>query len=159
MNFDYNKIVKYFIENNISVTFMESCTSGLLASVFTDTEGASKVFYGSFVTYSNEAKIKAGVDKNIIEKYGVYSPECARSMALTAQNAFKTDVSVGITGTTGNTDPNNDGNIGEVFFCIAVRKDYYEYNIKPCVTDLSRNEIKQLYVSYVYKELEKIFKV
>ena len=60
------KATKLLIQKNKTISFMESCTSGLLASMFTDTEGASKVFTGSLVTYSNEQKIKAGVSEDVI---------------------------------------------------------------------------------------------
>ncbi|MCC8017913.1 MAG: CinA family protein, partial [Lachnospiraceae bacterium] len=50
-------LVHHLIAENISVSAMESCTSGLLASGLTDTEGASAVFKGAFVTYSKEAKV------------------------------------------------------------------------------------------------------
>ena len=93
-------IIGYLIENKISITVMESCTSGMIASKITDTEGASAIFKGGYVTYSNEAKIAAGVDAAIIEKHGVYSKECAEAMALTAQKSFDSDIAIGITGST-----------------------------------------------------------
>ena len=68
---------------------MESCTSGLIASMITDTEGASAIFPGGYVTYLNETKIFVGVDPKVIERYGVYSTECAEAMAR-RQAAFFT---------------------------------------------------------------------
>lgn len=154
---DYEAVTKYFIENNKTITFMESCTSGLLASIFTDTEGASAVFKGSLVTYSNEAKIAAGVNAKIIENYGVYSAECARAMAETAQKIYATDVAVGITGTTGNIDPCNDDSVqGEVFYCIIFDEEILEYHFKCEVNNLSRQAIKELYAKEVYSNLKKI---
>lgn len=113
---------KRCIENGWRIAFMESCTSGLLSSLFTDTEGASAVFKGSFVTYSNEEKIQQGVSPEIIDKFGVYSSECAQAMAKAAQNHFCSDISVGVTGTAGNLDPeNSDSVLGNAFFCIRVK--------------------------------------
>ena len=77
----WREITQTLIEKNISVTTMESCTSGLLASLISDTEGASAVMKGAFVTYSNEAKIMQGVPAETIEQYSVYSAETARAMA------------------------------------------------------------------------------
>ena len=91
-------ITTELIERNLTITFMESCTSGLLASMFTDTAGASAVFKGSLVTYSNEMKIAAGVPSETIERFGVYSSECARAMAETAGKIYGSDVAVAITG-------------------------------------------------------------
>lgn len=79
-----DKIIKNLISTHTTISTMESCTSGLIASMITDTEGASAIFPGGYVTYLNETKVHAGVDSGIIEKYGVYSAECAEAMARTA---------------------------------------------------------------------------
>ena len=81
-------IVKKLIDTHTTISTMESCTSGLIASMITDTEGASAIFPGGYVTYLNETKILNGVDANVIEKYGVYSRECANAMAETAQGMW-----------------------------------------------------------------------
>lgn len=113
-------ITKTLIEKKLTVTTMESCTSGLVASLLTDTEGASAILKGAFITYSNEAKIKQNVPADVIERFGVYSEETAREMALAAKRAYGADISIGVTGTMGNADPaNSDSTPGEVFFAIA----------------------------------------
>ena len=122
----YNQITLKLIERGLTITTMESCTSGQIASLLTDTEGSSAVMKGAFVTYSNEAKIKQGVPKEIIEKYGVYSEETAVSMAKEARKAYDADIAIGVTGTMGNVDPaNNDSVPGTVFFAICTTKDIY----------------------------------
>lgn len=157
---NYNEIIaKFLIDNNLSITFMESCTSGLLASMLTDTEGASLIFKGSLVTYSNEEKIAAGVDNNIIKKYGVYSKECAKAMALTVKKKYETDISVGITGSTGNIDPNNKDSIqGTAYYCIVIDDKSYDFQINLDVRTMSRKEIKQFYADKVYKSLWDLLK-
>lgn len=148
------KVTRELIKNNLTISFMESCTSGLLASMFTDTEGASSVFKGSLVTYSNEMKIKAGVPKEIISDYGVYSAECARAMAETAQKIYETHISIGITGTTGNVDPNNKDSVtGCAYFCIRIGNTNHDFYLQKEVKNLSRSEIKQLYANEVYEKL------
>ena len=108
---------------------MESCTSGLIASFITDIDGSSKITKGSFVTYSNEAKIACGISKEIIDNYGVYSKETAIEMAKNSKKAYCANIGVGVTGTLGIPDPNNiDSTPGEVFFAIDYNgqiKDYY----------------------------------
>ena len=54
---DYENLTKQLIERNLTITTMESATSGQIASLITDTEGSSAVLKGAFITYSNEAKI------------------------------------------------------------------------------------------------------
>ena len=55
-------IVKKLIDTHTTISTMESCTSGLIASMITDTEGASAIFPGGYVTYLNETKILNGVN-------------------------------------------------------------------------------------------------
>ena len=119
----YDNLVKYLIENNISITAMESCTAGQIASLLTDTSGSSAIIKGAFVTYSNEAKIRQGVSENIINEYGVYSKETAAEMARVCRAFYDADIGIGVTGTFGNVDPNNkDSTPGEVFFAISTRE-------------------------------------
>ncbi len=102
-----------------TITTMESCTSGQVASLITDTEGASAVLYGAFVTYSNVAKVRQGVSAKTIETFGVYSAETATAMARACREALDADIGVGVTGTFGNADPNNADSVpGEVYFAI-----------------------------------------
>ena len=76
-----DSIIKQLIASHTTISTMESCTSGLIASLITDTEGASAIFPGGYVTYLNETKVLVGVDPSVIEIHGVYSPECAEAMA------------------------------------------------------------------------------
>lgn len=116
----YEDLTKYLIEEGITITTMESCTSGQIASLITDTQGASAVLKGAFITYSNEAKISQGVPGETIEKYGVYSAETAWAMAKACKDAMHADIGIGVTGSFGNADPNNaDSTPGEVYFAIA----------------------------------------
>ncbi len=147
-------VTERLIKENRTITFMESCTSGLLASMFTDTEGASSVFRGSLVTYSNEEKIRAGVPEEIINRFGVYSAECARAMAETARKIYGTDIAVGITGTAGNPDPANPGSVlGEAFYCVCIGSEAFDFHIRKNVNDMTRAEIKQFYADSVYDSI------
>lgn len=91
-------IVSYLIENKISISTMESCTGGLLASLITDVPGASDILRFSAVTYSNEYKIKMGVSEEVINKYTVYSRETAKEMAYNISKFANSNLGVGITG-------------------------------------------------------------
>ena len=116
----YARITEALIRRGIAITTMESCTSGQIASLITDTEGASAIMKGAFVTYSNEAKVRQGVPAGIIEACGVYSVETAIAMAEACRAAYGADIGVGVTGSFGNADPNNADSVpGEVFFAIA----------------------------------------
>ncbi len=137
------RVMDHLIGAGTSISCMESCTSGLFASAITDTEGASAVFKGSFVSYDNGVKVRCGVPKNTIEEYGVYSLETAEAMARACRVFFKADIGVGITGTTGNVDPENDDSTpGEVYLCIRTKDKIYSGQITIPTDGLARHEIK-----------------
>ena len=61
-------LVKELIKKRLRLSFVESCTGGMLSSAITSISGASKIFNLGLVTYSNQAKIKVlKVNKNIIK--------------------------------------------------------------------------------------------
>ena len=125
----YRTLVLLMAERGLTLSTMESCTGGLLASLFTDTEGSSAVFKGSYVTYSNEEKIRLGVPASIIEDYGVYSSRTAGAMAQVCATDFNTDISIGVTGTFTNPDPANADSVpGEVYFSINSKGRVRDFN-------------------------------
>ena len=119
----YHGLTDLLIERGLTITTMESATSGQLASLITDTEGSSAVLKGAFVTYCNEAKILQGVPAEILERYTVYSRETAEAMAEACRKAYDADIGIGVTGTMGNVDPaNSEASVpGQVYFAIAMR--------------------------------------
>ena len=120
----YRDLTLLLIDKGITISTMESCTSGQIASLITDTEGSSAVFRGSYVAYCNDEKIRLGVPAEVIDSYGVYSEQTASEMARLCRRDFRTDLGVGISGTFGNTDPNNSDSVpGEVFFAISTAKE------------------------------------
>ena len=150
-----DNIIKELIDTHTTVSTMESCTSGMIASTITDTEGASAIFPGGYVTYLNETKILIGVEEEIIRKYGVYSKECADAMAETVQEKMHTDIAIGITGTTGNIDPNNADSVqGVVYYCIRIKDKVNTFEVHAEVSGMSRHEIKQMYTDMVFEKLE-----
>lgn len=128
---DYHRLTKLLIERKLTITTMESATSGQIASLLTDTEGASAILRGAFITYSNEAKIKQGVPAEIIRRYSVYSKETAEAMANACRKAYSADIGIGITGTMGNIDPENaEASVpGRVFFAISFSSETAAFEI------------------------------
>ena len=113
---NYEPIYK-LIGNGTTIATMESCTGGALASAITDCSGASEIFFGGDVTYSNLTKAAAGVDPEIISQFGVYSLETAEDMARTAATKYGTVLGVGITGSLGRLDPNNADSVSGKVYC------------------------------------------
>jgi nicotinamide-nucleotide amidase len=88
-------------ERGLSLGTMESCTGGLLANTITDVPGSSDYFKGGLVSYATELKTEWGVSREVVQKYGVISPECAREMARAVRDRLGTNIGVGITGVAG----------------------------------------------------------
>ncbi len=147
------KVINKLIEKNISIATMESCTSGSLISALTDVEGASAVVKNlSLVTYSNQAKIEAGVPRSVIEGEGVYSYVTAIEMARKCKERGGADITIGVTGTFNKADPNNDDSRpGEVFFCIDMPKERKAFKI--IVPAMRRNLQKAYVVDQILSEL------
>ncbi|WP_308692571.1 nicotinamide-nucleotide amidohydrolase family protein [uncultured Treponema sp.] len=151
---EYINFTKQLIEKNISITMMESCTGGLISSLITDTEGSSAIFAGSFVTYSNNAKIMLGVPSETIKKYSVYSEKTAKAMAIAARNSFNAMLGIGVTGTTGNIDPKNqkDSVPGKIYFAISTEQKTESFSIKLPPQD-SRADYKFLAAEKILEKL------
>ena len=97
MEENLRKIIEILTKEDKTISTMESCTGGALVSEITNIEGASNVLKYSAITYSNEYKIKMGVDENIIKTYSVYSKETAREMSKTISNFTNSNYAIGIT--------------------------------------------------------------
>jgi PncC family amidohydrolase len=117
-------VVKTLKRKNLIIATMESCTGGGLANEITNVIGASEVFKGGFIAYSNQEKIARGVSEELIKKFSVYSPQVALAMAKRAIKEIKgADVGVGITGTFSRVDPENpNSNVGQVFAAVVFKK-------------------------------------
>ena len=151
---DYRKLTKILIEKKMTITTMESATSGQIASLITDTEGSSAVLKGAFVTYCNEAKIMQGVPPEVLDKYTVYSEETAKAMAKACMKAYDANIGIGVTGTMGNIDPANpDASIlGQVYFAIGIDNDVQAHYIE-LEPQTSRLAYKLAVAKEVYDQL------
>ena len=80
----------------------ESCTGGLLAKRMTDLPGASAVFRGGVVSYTNEVKANVlGVAQTLLDEQGAVCADVARAMAQGARRVLGCDVAVATTGVAG----------------------------------------------------------
>lgn len=96
------ELVELLKSKGMKCSFAESLTGGLIASSIVDIPGASEVFDGSIVSYTDEVKINVlGVSKEIIDECTAASSECAELMALGALKLTGADVVVSVTGVAG----------------------------------------------------------
>ncbi|MDR3354820.1 MAG: CinA family protein [Synergistaceae bacterium] len=101
-------------------TFAESCTGGLVAHSVSEVAGASEVFPGSVVTYSNRAKIEMlDVTPETIDRHGAVSGECAAEMACGALRLFDSMFAVSVTGIAGPSGGSASKPVGLVWLALA----------------------------------------
>ena len=104
------------------VAVAESCTGGLMSARLTELPGSSAYFAGGVVVYSNEAKTAmAGVDPDLITRFGAVSTEVADALASGAVERFGADYGIGITGIAGPDGGTEDKPVGTVCFSVCSR--------------------------------------
>lgn len=151
------EIIKELTNNHQTIATMESCTGGALASEITNYPGASEILKFSAVTYSNEYKIKMGVDKNIIDKYSVYSPETAVSMSKAISNFANADYGIGITGKFNAQDPHNLKGADNIIFVNIYKKSTNEnFPLTIKAQDVPRVQNKTLVIAKIIIKLKEI---
>jgi nicotinamide-nucleotide amidase len=86
----------------LTLATAESCTGGMVAERLTSVPGASDVFAGSVVPYSNFLKQHLlGIPDELLERHGAVSPEVAAAMSSGARVQLGADVVVAVTGIAG----------------------------------------------------------
>ena len=104
-------------DRGLHLATAESCTGGLIAARLTAVPGASHVFAGGIVSYSNEVKAEElGVAPELLEEHGAVSAEVAGAMARGARERFGVDVAVSVTGIAGPEGGTEEKPVGLVYF-------------------------------------------
>ena len=104
------------------IAVAESCTGGLVGAALTEVAGSSDVFEASFVTYSNETKMRVlGVALDVLETFGAVSIATAWAMAQGAMTKAEVDIAVAITGIAGPEGGSDKKPVGTVVFARAER--------------------------------------
>ena len=156
---NFKNIIHKLQLKQLTIATMESCTGGGVANAITNMEGASEIFKFSAVTYCNEYKIKMGVDKEVIDKYTVYSMETAMSMAKAISNFANSNYGVGITGKLNRKDENNDtGSNNLVYISIYCKDEDKFYNEEVTVNKMVRSLNKELVINKIIELMENLLK-
>lgn len=88
-------------ERGYKLAVVESCTGGMVAEAITEVPGASAYFLGGAVTYTDAAKVAAGVPAGTLQRFGAVSRETAEAMAQAARAMYGADCGIGVTGEAG----------------------------------------------------------
>ena len=149
-----DEVVRVLTEKHKTIATMESCTGGGVVNAITNIEGASEVLKFSAVTYSNEYKIKMGVDSQIIAKYSVYSMETAVEMSTNIAKFANANYGIGITGKLNRIDRFNKAGKNNQIFVSIFHKDNNKYdNFDLLATKQTRKENKDLIITEISKNL------
>jgi nicotinamide-nucleotide amidase len=102
-----------------TLAIAESCTGGLLASLFTSLPGSSKYLTLGIIAYSNQAKENIlRIPHRVISKHGAVSADTARAMAANIRKIAKTNYGISITGIAGPTGASVNKPVGTVFIAL-----------------------------------------
>ncbi len=95
-------IIKLLGKKKLTLSVAESVTAGALAAELTSIAGASKVFVGGVIAYSDQVKIsELKVKKNDLSKHTAVSEQVAIAMAIGARERFNSDIAISTTGVAG----------------------------------------------------------
>ena len=113
-------ILRVLVRQKRTLAVAESCTGGYIAHKLTNVPGASAVFLGGVVSYSNEAKRKfLGVRAKTLTARGAVSEAVASEMAEGARKRFGADFGIAVTGIAGPSGGTKGKPVGTVFMAVA----------------------------------------
>ena len=119
----------------------ESLTGGGIGGALTAVSGASAVYKGGIISYTNDVKHRIlGVPEEILEQFGAVSRETAGHMAAGARRVLNADVAVSVTGLAGPGGDDFGNPVGTVFIGY---EDADRAVVKHCLFAGSREEIRR----------------
>ncbi len=107
-------------EKKQTLSLAESCTGGYVASLITSIPGASEVFKGAIVPYTNQAKHELlQVDEKVFTTVGAVSQECVEQLARHVIKKFHSDYAIAVSGIAGPTGGTPEKPVGTVWVAVA----------------------------------------
>lgn len=109
-------VIRNLKDKGLKIACAESCTGGMVAARLINVAGASDCMSESFITYSDESKIRLlGVSPDTIKAHSAVSEECAREMAEGVARISGSDIGVATTGYAG---PDGE-DVGLVYMAVS----------------------------------------
>lgn len=113
-------VVDVLTQKKLTLACAESCTGGLVAQRIVALSGASAMFLGGVVAYSNALKEAAlGVCEETLAAHGAVSRECALQMARGVKRLTGADIGVSTTGVAGPNGGTERAPVGRVYVAVA----------------------------------------
>lgn len=135
------QVARKLFNMSMTIATAESCTGGLISSRLTNISGSSSFVKENFITYSIDSKVDTlGVSRELIEKSGVVSDDCAIAMADGLYKKTNRDICLAITGVAGPSKV-DDIPVGTAYICV---KNKYTSQLKKVIINkhLSRRMMK-----------------
>ena len=145
-----NELAQLLIQNNISISSVESFTVGNFAAMLGSVPGISKVYKGSLITYQSMTKERLlSIDHQLIEKYGVVSKEIASLMCVNGKAILDSDICVSFTGNAG-PEAMEEKPVGEVYIGLNYLGDISVYRLE---LSGSRQDIVKKAIDFITKKI------
>jgi len=117
-------ISKMLRERKKRLSTAESCTGGYIAHLITGQPGASEVYNGSVVSYTNDLKKRLlHVDEDTLSRYGAVSEPTVRQMINGVLEATGSDYAIAVSGIMGPDGGSPDKPVGTVWVAAGDRQE------------------------------------
>ena len=141
-------LVRLFTERGLTVATAESCTGGMIGQRITAIPGASAVYLGGCITYTNDMKIRLlGVDPATIDAHTEVSAETASEMAAGVRERLGADVGLSTTGYAGPGGGTEQNPVGTVYVAVStkdsvtVQRLYYRQKSRDYVREAAASRV------------------
>lgn len=137
------KLCEKLKKKNLTISFAESCTGGLVSSKITDISGSSACFVGGVVAYSDDIKENIlSVPVELLKEHGAVSSEVALAMAKGIKRLMNTNVAASITGILGPLGGRKGKPVGTAFISVIAE---------------NKEEVRKIFFSGGRKQVKKMF--
>jgi len=154
------KIVLKLTEQRQTISFAESCTGGRIAAAFTSISGASEIFHGSVVSYSNDIKQAwLGVTQHTLENHGAVSSQCVEEMLRGISiltDRLTSDYAIAVSGIAGPTGGTDLKPVGTVY--VGLKTPIGQEVFKCCFKG-DRNAIQEQSTAFAIQKLEEVLEI
>ncbi|HET6449720.1 MAG TPA: nicotinamide-nucleotide amidohydrolase family protein [Spirochaetia bacterium] len=115
-------VTEALLERGARLVVAESCTGGLIAKYLTDLSGSSRVFWGGFLSYANEAKeTLLGVDRRTLDEHGAVSEPVVIAMSEGARKSSGAEAAVAVSGVAGPEGGTPEKPVGTVWIAVSLK--------------------------------------
>jgi nicotinamide-nucleotide amidase len=114
-------VLRELRSHSLTLAVAESCTGGLVGDLITNVSGASDVFWGGIMSYSNDAKTRLlGIPWKLIDERGAVSEQVVEAMVAGVLERSGAGAAVAISGIAGPTGGTPDKPVGTVCVCAGL---------------------------------------